>query len=409
MIVLITVVIILLTLVVGGVLAIAITSLDKAAVKTAAAIENQDKSYNPAVTLGYKLPMQGDPNVQLKEARRLAAQQAAAMPRGANMRIGSLREKLGKQPTAFDGVREDPITAVKIATVHGWDGVRTGIVVGAAAPVAAAAAPAAAGKVELVPGKDYPVIEITDDMPDAEKRKARIANAKAKSAAMKAAKAAGQVGTAVPTAAAPAAAQAVSPAAAAGVPEPVLIEITDDMPADEVRKARIANSKAKAAYNKALKAAGVDPSAAAETPAAAPAPAAAAPAVDAAALAGIPKPDLIEITDDMPADEVRKARIANAKANSAYNKALKAAGIDPSATAAPAAPTPPPAAPAPSAPAAPAADAAALAGIPKPDLVEITDDMSPDEVRRARIANAKATSAYNKALKAAGIDPSTVN
>jgi hypothetical protein len=35
--------------------------------------------------------------------------------------------------------------------------------------------------------------------------------------------------------------------------------------------------------------------------------------------------------------------------------------------------------------------------------------MSPDEVRAARISNSKAKSAYNKALKAAGIDPSTVD
>jgi len=418
MILLILVVIIMLTILIGAVLALAVTRLDKAVVSTAAAIEKQDKSYNPALTLGYKLPVQGDPDTQLKEARRIAAKQAAALPRGANMRIGNLREQMGKQPTAYDGVKEDPITAVKIATVHGWDGVRSGIVMGGAAPAATAApgAPAAvAGQIELVPGKDYPVIEITDDMPDEEKRKARIANSKAKSAAMKAAKASGQTGvaTAVSSGAAAApTARTVAPAAAAGIPEPVMIEITDSMSADEVRKARIANSKAKAAYNKALKAAGVDPSAVGEAPAptAVPAAAPAAPAADAAALAGIAKPDLIEITDNMSPDDVRKARIANSKATAAYNKALKAAGIDPSAAAAPAAPAaqPAPTAPAPAAPAAPAVDAAALAGIPKPDLIEITDDMPADEVRRARIANAKATSAYNKALKAAGIDPSTV-
>ncbi|MEZ4516971.1 MAG: DUF4332 domain-containing protein [Chloroflexota bacterium] len=44
-------------------------------------------------------------------------------------------------------------------------------------------------------------------------------------------------------------------------------------------------------------------------------------------------------------------------------------------------------------------------GIPRPELTEITDDMTPDQIRRARIENAKATSAFNKALKAAGIDP----
>ena len=34
--------------------------------------------------------------------------------------------------------------------------------------------------------------------------------------------------------------------------------------------------------------------------------------------------------------------------------------------------------------------------------------MSPEEVRRARVENAKAQSAYNKALKAAGIDPASM-
>lgn len=338
MIVLIAVVIVLLTILVSAVLALAVSQLDKAVIVGATKSENQVKSYNPAVTLGYKIPVQGDYDTQMKEARQLAAKQAAATPRGANMRIGNLREQAGKQPTAFDGVKNDPLTAVKIAAIHGWDGLRTGMVVGAPAPVAASA-PAAAptGSVELVPGKDYPVIEITDDMPDDEKRKARIANSKAKSAAMKAAKASGQTGAPAQTAAAPAAAKTAAPAAAAaiGIAEPALIEITDSMSADEVRKARIANSKAKAAYNKALKAAGVDPGAAAEAePVAAvvaeAVPAPAAPSADAAALAGIPKPDFIDITDDMPDDEKRRARIANSKAKSAYNKALKAAGIDPS-------------------------------------------------------------------------------
>jgi hypothetical protein len=34
--------------------------------------------------------------------------------------------------------------------------------------------------------------------------------------------------------------------------------------------------------------------------------------------------------------------------------------------------------------------------------------MAPDEVRKARIHNAKAKAAYNKALKEAGIDPGSV-
>jgi len=34
--------------------------------------------------------------------------------------------------------------------------------------------------------------------------------------------------------------------------------------------------------------------------------------------------------------------------------------------------------------------------------------MSPEDKRQARVANAKAQSAYNKALKAAGIDPASL-
>ena len=65
------------------------------------------------------------------------------------------------------------------------------------------------------------------------------------------------------------------------------------------------------------------------------------------------------------------------------------------------------AAPAPAAAAPqPAVDTANLP--PKPDLIEITDDMDPADVRKARISNSKALSAYKKQLKAMGIDPSTV-
>jgi hypothetical protein len=409
MVILIAVVAILLTVIVALVLAAAIKGLDHAVIKSSAEMEAETRSYNPAVTLGYQIQVEGDKEAQYKEARKLAAKQAAAMPRGANMQIGPQYKK-EQQVTAFAGVNDDPITAVKIASIHGWDGLHTGIVAvdPATAAAPATAAPAPGGKIKLVPGKDYPVIEITDSMPADEKRKARIANAKAKSAAMKAAKAAQESGATVPTAAVPAATTAAvpAPAAAAGIPEPEYIEITDDMTPEEKRKARIANSKAKSAYKKALKAAGVDASAAAPTPVATPA-AQAVPSP--AAAAGVPEPEYIEIIDDMSPDEVRKARIANAKAKSAYNKALKAAGVDPSAAAAPAAAPAPTAAPVvEAAPVPAAATPDAASGIPKPELIQITDDMSPDEKRQARIANSKAKSAYNKALKAAGIDPKSV-
>lgn len=185
-----------------------------------------------------------------------------------------------------------------------------------------------------------------------------------------------------------------------------VIEIRDDMSPAEKRKARIANAKAKSAAMKAAKeAAQAAPAAAAAPTTAAPAPSVAASGIP----AGAPEPpQLVEITDDMSPAEKRKARIANSKAKSAYNKALKAAGLGPgaadSAAAAPAA------APAQERGAtAPAETSIAnAADIPPPDYIEITDDMSPDEKRKARIANAKARSAYNKALKAAGVDPKTV-
>jgi hypothetical protein len=335
MVILIAVAAILLTIIVALIFAAAIKGLDTAVIKSSEESQTKDRSYNPAATLGYKIQVDGSRDAQLKEARQLAAKQAAATPRGANVQIGP-QYKQDRQATAFAGVNNDPITAVKIAAVHGWDGVRTGMVAVDTAAAAPVAAPAAGGKIKLVPGEDYPVIEMTDSMSPDEKRKARIANAKAKSAAMKAAKAAQQSGGAVPTTAVPAG----TPAAAApapnvtGIPEPEYVEISDDMSPEEKRKARIANSKAKSAYNKALKAAGADPTAmAAPAPAvalvaeAAPASAPATATPDAAA--GIPKPELVEISDDMSPDDKRKARIANSKAKSAYNKALKAAGIDP--------------------------------------------------------------------------------
>lgn len=323
-----------------------IARFDRVVEETKEEIDNKDKGYNPALTMGYKIKTTEETEAQTKEARKLAAKKAASTPRGANMRIGRLGQSTLK--SAWEGVDEDPLTAVKIAEFHGWDGLKTGAVaVTAGGPVAApTGGQVAAGKIQLVAGKDYEVIEITDDMPGSEKRKARIANAKAKSAAYKAAKAAGVPATAAvpqPSAAPIAAAAVPQVAPPTNIEPPQLVEITDDMSPDEKRKARIANSKAKSAYNKALKAAGIDPRSVkegqavqVETPAAAPAPApqaapAPAPAqVDSAsAAAGIPKPELIEITDDMPPEEKRAARISNSKATSAYKKALKAAGIDP--------------------------------------------------------------------------------
>ncbi len=315
----IAVVVIIVIVVAAIVMAKGTARLDTAVQQNREAIDNMvvGEGYDVSQTLGFKIPLNADYETQVSEARKAAAKRAAALPRGANMGIGRLGHAQ-ELKTAWKGVEHDPVTAVKIAAYHGWDGLRTGAVITAPAPAPAAKpAPAADGKISLVPGKDYPVIEITDDMSPADKRKARVANAKAKSAAMKAAKAKSG------SSAAPAAA---APAAAPTVPEPKLIEITDDMSPEAKRKARIANSKAKSAYKKALKAAGVDPKAAATAPAASsPAEAVPAPSTE----ASVPPPTLVELTDDMSPEEKRAARIANAKAKSAYKKALKAAGIDP--------------------------------------------------------------------------------
>ncbi len=328
----IVVAVILIPIVLGLLFAAVSSRFDKAAAEAREDAAVPEKGVNPALTLGYEIEPSADSDAQVKQARLLAAKKAAALPRGANMRVGRLGNSNLK--TAWQGVENDPFTAAKIAQHHGWAGVKTGFVEGK--PVVAATGKSVevpTKPVELIPGKDYPVIEITDDMTPAEKRKARIANAKAKSAAKKAAK--DSTGGAAPAAAAPvvATAASASPAApAVAVEPPTLIDITDDMSPDEKRKARIANSKAKSAYNKALKAAGADPKAAAASPAKpAPAPETPAPAapVPESAANLPPKPELVEITDDMSPGEMRQARIANSKAKSAYNKALKAAGIDP--------------------------------------------------------------------------------
>ncbi len=349
-------VIILLVFLVGGLLAWMTAGFDSQVKKNQAEIKNENSGYNLSQTYGYRIQVTVDSEEQIQEARLAAAQLAAAAPRGANAPSSQSGKPL---QTAGDqgALQHDPFTAAKIAEFHGWDGVHTGFIAAPTAPAVGAAPTAVpAGPIKLVPGKDYPVIEITDDMAPDEKRKARIANSKAKSAAMKKAKAAQQTGGAAPVAAAPAAAQAV-PAAAAPVDiePPQLIEMTDDMTPDEKRKARIANSKAKSAFNKQLKAVGIDPktveikdgkvvlpaavAAAATAPTqqaggAAPAPetAVATPALspaEPALPANIPQPEYIEITDDMSPDEKRQARIANSKAKSIYNKTLKAAGIDP--------------------------------------------------------------------------------
>ena len=307
--ILLIIVVIFLVLLVGLLLAFVLSRADRMVTRTREEMVAEEKSYNPAVTLGHRIKVQADYDEQLKQARLEAARQAAALPRGANSRIG--RAGVSTLEPASKALQKDPQTAVRIARFHGWDGAR----VGPTAAVVAAAPPAVA----------------------------------------------------------PAAARPAAAPVAAGVAPPKLIEITANMTPEEVRKARIANSKAEAAYNKALKAASSGAPVAPPVAATVAAPAAAAAGIPLAA--NVPPPNLIAITDGMSPEEIRKARIANAKAEAAYNKALKAAGIGagtvagvevvvnaempgPATVAAPSIAAPP-----------------ALAGVEPPKLIEITPDM----------------------------------
>ncbi|MFO7663892.1 MAG: hypothetical protein R6X18_15040 [Chloroflexota bacterium] len=408
--------IVFLVFIVGMLLAFVFSRADRAVTHTRNAMVLEEKSYNPGVTLGHRIKVGSNYEDQLIQARRVAAKKAAELPRGANSRIGRAGEST-LQP-ASENTANDPQTAVRIARFHGWDGARTGIEA-VAAPVAGApaAAPTAGAAVPAIARPT--LIEITPDMPPEEVRKARIANSKAEAAYNKAVKAAASgvpTQEASPVSAPTSQTTPTAPPAAAGIEPPVLIEITDDMLPEDIRKARVTNAKAQSAYNKALKAAGVTPGQASPV---AEATVEAAPAIEVpspVAAVGIEPPDLIEITDNMAPEDIRKARVSNAKAQAAYNKALKAAGIDPSAATgssqAPTAPAAPPVgavvAETSTSSAQGGAAAVAAAVIEPPELIEITDGMAPEEIRRARVENAKAQAAYNKALKAAGIDPATV-
>lgn len=346
------------TLIAGIILAAAISWFGRLVVSQQDEAVKTREQFNSTLSLGLEIPVYSETEDQMEAARKLAARKAASLPRGGNMKIGQRNSET--QLTAHDGLKEDPVTAVKIASFHGWQGAVSGIPSGDQTAAKAARATAQTTLPEksaddLVPGEDYPFIEITDEMSPAEKRKARIANSKARSAAVKALKPSGADAAAPPvtaaveqtTQAAPSAAPQPASAPAspsnvpvAGVDYPV-IEITDDMDPSEIRRARIANSKARSAAMKAFKEAGGAQAAAPQSSAPEQESSATAfePEVSSAAQssaevpAGIPKPEYLEITDDMDPSEIRQARIHNSKARAAYNKALKAAGIDPATAA----------------------------------------------------------------------------
>jgi len=341
----ITGIVVALTLLIGAVLAWLFKSLSAAVESGYQEAEKEKTALNLATTRGFKIPVNEDLGTQLAAARQEAARRAAMLPRGANMRISGNGIKPGQ--TAFKGVDSDPITAVKIAAFHGWQGVAHGIPSGqgiAQAPAKARTTTPKKSPKDLEPGIDYPEIEITEAMSPDEVRRARIQNSKAKAAAIKALKQAGSATeeeAAVESGTAPKRRAEVAPAqaqvtAAGEIREPVAgvdyeeIAVTDDMSPADIRKARIANAKARSAAAKALKAAGATV-VAAPVVAAAPAPEPEPEVSSAAAPANMPPtPDYIEITEAMSPAEIRRARIENAKMKSAFNKELKAMGIDPS-------------------------------------------------------------------------------
>ena len=128
--------VIFLTFALGALMAFLFSRLDRAVIDNSAAIELQEKRYNPALTMGYDINSQASPDEQVAEARKEAAKMAAALPRGANSRIGYSEQPGGK--SASTGLDHDPWTATKIAEFHGWDGAQTGIPSGGVpvAPVA---------------------------------------------------------------------------------------------------------------------------------------------------------------------------------------------------------------------------------------------------------------------------------
>ena len=410
-----------------------IVNFSQLVVNNEAAIEAKEKSrnaVNPSQTGGLAISASADYKQQLFDARRLAAKIAAHKKRGENLTIGRLgttdAHKDKKHVTV--GVKTDPLSAVKIAHFHTWKGLDIAKTAVAAGPGAAPSGAVKTVKRKLVAGKDFQWVDFKG-LSGGAKRKAIIANGKAKYAAYKAAKAAGLDTMTVAAGGAAPAAQAVAAAPAIELPPaPTLTKIVAGMDPAAKRKAMIGNSKAKSAYNKQLKAIGINPkdvkwtdegpklpdsaqAALSAAQAAAPAPVAAgASATPTASIELPPAPEFTVITADMDPAAKRKAMIGNSKAKSAYNKQLKAAGIDPKTVKwTDAGPVLKQA----TAPATPVAATAPTATVdadvpPPPTMVEIVDGMDPAAKRAAMIANSKAKSAYKKQLKAMGIDPKSV-
>ncbi|MDX1524457.1 MAG: hypothetical protein R3264_22695, partial [Anaerolineae bacterium] len=154
----ITSIVVTLTLAIGTGLASIFVRLSNVVVEEQQKAEQEKSSYNPALTKGHEVPVEADYHEQMEKARTLAAKRAAATPRWANMRIGYLKDPY-EQPTAFDGIEHDPLTAVRVAHFHGWNILQTGAAVaesgGTTTLVAATAGVVTKRPEDLVPGEDY--------------------------------------------------------------------------------------------------------------------------------------------------------------------------------------------------------------------------------------------------------------
>jgi len=112
---------------VGVALAVGFSKLSDAVVANEAAMESGEKlrsSVDPKKTRGHKIATAKKFKEKVLDARSLAAKKAATMPRGANMGIGRLgtTDAVENRKVSSLGVDDDPITAVKIAEHHTWNG-----------------------------------------------------------------------------------------------------------------------------------------------------------------------------------------------------------------------------------------------------------------------------------------------
>ncbi len=105
--------VVVLTIVLGGLFAFVFSRLDQVVDANKMEMELEAKSYNPALTMGYEINSQAPADEQVEEARKQSAKQAAALPRGANVRIGCpLKSRAGKS-ASIGVVEHDPWTAAE--------------------------------------------------------------------------------------------------------------------------------------------------------------------------------------------------------------------------------------------------------------------------------------------------------